>query len=68
MPKVYTLLREVLFREVITINPDFTLVPQFQKFVYLMSPDSPKITHSVLLFISQAEQIHNRSLVILVHA
>jgi len=33
-----------------------------------MSSDSPKITHSVLLFISQAEQIHNRSLVTHVHA
>ena len=63
----YTLLREVLYREV-TIDPDFTLLPQFQKFIYLMRSDWSKITHSVLLFISQAEQIHNRSLVTHVHA
>jgi len=57
----YTLLREVLYREVITMD-NFTLLPQFQKFIYLMSSDSPMITHSVLLFISHAEQIRNKSL------
>jgi len=63
----YTLLREVLYREVITIDPDFTPYYHSSKKLY-MSSDSSKITHSVLLFISQAEQIHSRSLVTHVHA
>jgi len=53
--KKYTLLRQELQR--ITVDPDFTLLSQFQKFIYLMSSDTPNIINSISLL------IHNKSLV-----
>ena len=56
----YPLLRDILYREVITMdNFPTNTVPEIYTW---WAQTHPKITHNVLLFISQTEQIHNKSL------
>ena len=58
----FTDLREILYRQVAEIEPSFPLLPQFKKFLFLMSSCESCIIHSVSLFITQAEQSRTRLL------
>ena len=58
----YANLRESLYRRVAAIDPTFILLPQFEKFIYLLSSGHPDTIHNVAVYLKQAELVRNSSL------